>query len=181
MIRQNKNILFIALGVALILLLPWLAMRITGTVNWSPFDFAAAGALLFGTGLAFELVTRKASTIAYRLAVGAAFATALLLLWVNLAVGIIGSEDNPANWMYVGVLAVVVIGSLIARFRPLGMARVLFAAALAQAVVTVIALVMEQGADALEIVMVNGFFVALWVGSAWLFKRANSAVGKVRP
>ena len=30
---------------------------------------------------------------------------ALILVWMNLAVGIIGSEDNLANLMYIGVLA----------------------------------------------------------------------------
>ena len=29
---------------------------------------------------------------------------AFLLIWINLAVGIIGSEDNPANLMYGAVL-----------------------------------------------------------------------------
>jgi len=38
---------------------------------------------------------------AYHLAVGTALAAAVLLVWVNLAVGIIGSEDHPANW-YLG-------------------------------------------------------------------------------
>ena len=34
---------------------------------------------------------------AYRAAVGVAIAAAFILVWMNLAVGIIGSEDNPAN------------------------------------------------------------------------------------
>jgi hypothetical protein len=51
---------------------------------------------------------------------------------MNLAVGVIGTEDDPANLMYVGVLAVGIIGAIIARFRPHGMARTLFATALAQ-------------------------------------------------
>jgi hypothetical protein len=108
--------------------------------------------------------------------VGVALATALLLVWINLAVGIIGSEDNPANWMYLGVLAVLVIGALITRFRPQGMARVLSATALAQAIVTVIALITQQELDTLEILLLNGFFVALWVGSAWLFRRADASL-----
>jgi hypothetical protein len=42
--------------------------------------------------------------------------------------------------MYIGVLAVGIIGAIVARFRPHGMARALFATALAQALVAVIAL-----------------------------------------
>jgi len=112
---------------------------------------------------------------AYRAAVGLAVATALLLVWVNGAVGIIGSEDNPANLMYGGVLAVGIIGALIARFQPHGMARALFATALAQALVAVIALVGGLGlpySPPLELLGLNGFFIALFVGSTWLFRRA---------
>ena len=172
-IMQNKNIILIALAVAFILLLPLLAMQFTDEVAWSLSDFAVAGALLFGTGLAYELVARKAGSIAYRAAVGVALAAALLLVWINLAVGIIGSEDNPANLMYIGVLAVGMIGALIARFRPHGMARALFATALAQAFVAVIALIAEKDLAVFQHLMMNGFFVALWVGSALLFRRAK--------
>jgi len=70
--------------------------------------------------------------MAYRFAVGVALTTAFILLWVNGAVGIIGDESNDANIMYFGVLAVGFIGAIIARFRPLGMARALYAMALAQ-------------------------------------------------
>jgi hypothetical protein len=58
---------------------------------------------------------------------------------VNAAVGIIG--DGPVNVMYFGVPAIGIIGALIARLEPNGMARALFAMALAQMAVPVIALV----------------------------------------
>ena len=181
-ITQNKNIFLIALAVALILLVPLIAMQFSDEVAWSPFDFAFAGALLFGTGLAFELISRKSSTIAYRAAVGVALVTAMLLVWINLAVGIIGSEDNPANKMYLGVLAILILGALIVRFQPQGMARVLFATALAQVVVLVIALIIwkpeltstEALLDVLRVMGVNAFFVVMWVGSGLLFQRADA-------
>ncbi len=163
----------------LILLLPLIAMQFTDEVAWDLADFAVAGALLFGTGLTYELVARKMGSIAYRVAVGVALAAALLLVWVNLAVGLIGSEDELANLMYVGVLAVGIIGAIIARFQPHGMARALFATAIAQMLVAVIALIagMHQypGSSVSEILNVNGFFVALFVLSALLFRRAAQA------
>lgn len=55
---------------------------------------------------------------------------------MNGAVGIVGSEDNPANLMYGGVLAVGIVGAVIARFRAEGMAR-------AQGSVALIALIAE--------------------------------------
>ena len=114
---------------------------------------------------------------AYRAAVGLALAAALILVWMNLAVGLIGSEDNSANLMYGGVLAVGIIGAIIARFRPHGMARTLFATALAQALVPVIALIVgKPQLTSVEIFLgvlgVNAFFFMLFVGSALLFRRA---------
>ena len=165
-----------AAAVALILLLPLVAMQFTDEVNWGLADFVVAGALLFGAGLTYELVARTRANIAYRAAVGVAVAAALILVWGNLAVGLIGTEDNPANLMYIGVLAVGIIGAIIARFQPHGMARALFATALAQALVAVIALIAgmqhHRGSSVAEILMLTGFFAALWLISAWLFRKA---------
>lgn len=181
-LMQNKDILGIALAIGLILLIPLISMQFSDEVTWTPFDFAAAGTLLVGAGLTYVLVSRRASTIMYRAAVGLAVATALFLVWTNLAVGIIGSEDNPANWMYIGVLAVGLIGALLARLQPHGMARALFATALAQMLVVVIALItgiqQTSGSSVFEILMVNAFFSVLWVGSALLFRLASATASK---
>ena len=114
----------------------------------------------------------------FKAACGIAIAGALLLMWLSLGVGIIGKDGDSSNRMYLGVLCVGIVGSLLARFRPQGMARALFATALAQAVVTVIALAAGLGrpwSGPLELVLLNGFFVALFIGSAWLFSRAARA------
>lgn len=174
-----RSVAGVALATALILLVPLLAMQFTGEVAWSVADFAFAGALIFGTGLAYALVplvARKTGNTAYRAAVGVALAAAFLLVWTVGAVGVIGSEDDPANLMYVGVLAVGVIGASTARFRPGGTARALFATALAQAFVAVIALAFglgSPGSGPLEILALNGFFVGLFVGSGLLFRYAG--------
>ena len=111
---------------------------------------------------------------AYRFAVGAALATAFILVWVIGAVGLIGVEGDPFDLIYAGVLAVGVIGAMIARLRPPGMSRTLIAMALAQALVAVFALIAGKHQVAVssvpEIVLLNGFFVALWLGSARLFR-----------
>jgi hypothetical protein len=49
------------------------------------------------------------------------------------------------------------------------MARALFATALAQALIAVIALIAGLGVTPATL---TGFFVALWLGSAWLFRKA---------
>jgi hypothetical protein len=159
----------------LLLLLPLVAMQFTDEVVWDVADFAVAGALLVGAGVTLELAARRTGNGAYRAAVGVALGAAVILAWVNGAVGVIGSESN-ANLMYGGVLAVGVIGALIARFRPHGMARALLATALAQALVAVIALIAGLGSTGpiwpRDLLMLTGFFVALWLGSASLFQKA---------
>ena len=113
---------------------------------------------------------------AYLFAVGVALAAALILVWSSLGVGIIGADGDPANLMYFGVLAVGIVGAIVARFRPPGMARALFATALAQALVAMIALIFGLGSPwspPAEILALNGFFVALFVGSALLFRYAG--------
>ncbi|MDQ3645772.1 MAG: hypothetical protein M3345_02410, partial [Actinomycetota bacterium] len=133
------------------------------------------GALIFGTGLTYVLVARKAGNIAYRAAVGVALAAAFILVWLSPGVGIIGADGDPANLMYFGVLAVGIIGAVVSRFRPHGMARALFATSLAQASVAAIALILGLGlpwSPPVELLALNGFFVALFVGSALLFRYA---------
>ena len=110
---------------------------------------------------------RKAGTVAYRAAAGVALAGALLLVWMH---GAVATEDDSPGPIFFGVLAVGIIGAIIARFRPHGMARTLFATALAQALVAVIAMIAWE--QYFEILILNGFFIALWVGSALLFRRA---------
>ena len=110
----------------------------------------------------------------YRSAVGLALATALILLWVNGAVGVIGSENNDANLMYFGVLAVGIVGAVIGRLQPRGMSFALFATAIAQALVTLVAIIGRLGFPAsspLELFLLNGLFIALWVVSACLFRQ----------
>ena len=113
------------------------------------------------------------STTAYRVAAGLALTAAILILWMNAAAGLIGIEDDdPANLLYVGVLAIGFLGALAARFQPRGLARALFATALAQAVVGAIALRLPNTAGPVQIVLLHGAFVALFAGAALLFRHA---------
>ena len=161
---------------ALILLLPLVAMQFTDEVAWDETDFAIMGMILFGACGIYELAARRTGNIAYRAAVGVAVVAAFILIWINLAVGIIGSEDNPANLMYGGVLAVAIVGALMVRFQPHGMARALATTELAQALVGGIAVSAGWGSAGANwrwpIVVLTGFFAALWLGSAWLFRKA---------
>src|SRR5688500_6709119 len=109
----------------------------------------------------------------YRFAVMLALTAAFLIVWLNAAAGLISIEDDdPANLLYVGVLAIGFIGAIIARLQPSGLARAMFATALAQASVGAIALMLPNTASSVQIVIVHGIFVALFAGAGLLFRHA---------
>jgi FtsH-binding integral membrane protein len=107
---------------------------------------------------------------AYKTAVGIAVVSALLTLWMQ---GAVATADDSPGPIFLGVLGVGVVGVTIARLRPQGMARALLAVALAQALVAVIAMIAWK--QYLELSILNAFFIAMWVGSALLFRRAARA------
>lgn len=166
-IRQSRTLVRASLGTVLLLLVPLVAMQFTDEVDWDVIDFVVAGGLLFGAGLTFGLTAKMRSNFAYRAGAGLAVAAALLLVWINLAVGVMGNSGDPANWIYIWVLAIAIIGGLIVRFKPHGMALVLLAAALAQILIAVVTQTAERGPT-----LLNGFFATLWLAAAYLFQRA---------
>jgi hypothetical protein len=149
---------------------PAFAMRFApgAGFDWSPMDFGVMGVLLGGVGLGVELVVRASSSLAWRAGAVVAVLAAFLTLWVNLAVGMIGSEDNPYNFIFLGVLALGLAGALVARFRAANMARAMLAAAIAQA---------AAGAGGLSQDVRGGIFsigfAAFWLLAAGLFALAS--------
>jgi hypothetical protein len=183
---HNKNIIRIAIGTGCILLIPLMGNLFMGW-HWPWYAFPFWGSLLFGTGLVFEFMASKRGTIAYKVAVGIACLTGFALVFVNAAAGIIG--DGPVNLMYLGVIAVGVVGAFMARFHPRGMALALLATAVAQMLVPVIALLLWQAGweewltsprspnppfhpGVGPVFGLNAVFAAIWVASALLFGRA---------
>ncbi len=86
--RINLRIVLWSLA-ACLLLLPLAAMQVTTGVNWDGPDFAAAALLLGGAGLGIELAVRMVRNRSTRLALIGAVLLTLLLIWAELAVGII--------------------------------------------------------------------------------------------
>jgi hypothetical protein len=160
----------------MLLVLPLLAMQFTDEVQWTFSDFVFAAILILGVGIPFELTVRKTGNTAFRVAAGIALSAAFLIIWLSGAVGIIGSENNDANMMYAGVLTIAVVGVIVARFRPHGMARAMFATAFAQGSVGVIALAGNLGAGdpswPWDVVFLTIFFTSMWLFSGSLFRRA---------
>lgn len=161
---------------AALIVTPAVAMQFTSEVKWTLFDFAFAAVLIGGTGLLVELAVRASGKWSYRGGALVALATAFLLIWVNAAVGVIGNEDNPANLVFLGIIAVAVAGTIVARARPDGMARAMALAAAAQALTG--AVVFAAGFGSTEppgpfrLLVLIELFAVLWAASALLFRAA---------
>lgn len=171
--RIRRQIALVGLGTAALLMIP-LAARFP----WSLGDFLVMGTLLFGTGLAYILISSRSESLAYKAAVGLGAGTAFLLVWVNGAVGIIGSEDNPANLLYAGVLLVGLLGTLFARFRARAMSWALYAASVAQMLVPFAALIFwrstfDEPPGLVGVFVLNAFFAGLFALSGALFRKAS--------
>ena len=120
---------------------------------------------------------RRASH-AYRAGLALAVGTAVFLVLGAGALGIIG--DGRADRAYVAVLGVLVVGSVLARLRPAGMAVALAATALAQVLVPVVLLVSgaegTHGVSLLDVAGLTALFAGLFALSAWQFRRSADRV-----
>ncbi len=149
---------------AFLLLLPFVAMRFTSAVRWSGSDFIFMGSLLGVVVFGFEFLVRRSNGLAYRMGAAAAVITGFLTTWVNGAVGMIGSENNPFNLLFGGVLLIALAGAIVVRFKPAGMARTMVVAAIAQAAIGAFGF----STDVRGAVFSIGFG-ALWLIAAGLF------------
>jgi hypothetical protein len=164
-------------GAALLFLLPVAAEQLWAEMAWTASDFVFWGVMLLLALGAFEASMRASRNWAYRAGAVVAIGSAFLLVWVNGAVGIIGSEDNPANLLYAGVLTLAIGGAVGAGARPQGLARSLTATAIAQVLVGALALARGWGAGTepnwlAAIVGATAVFGAAWLLAAWLFRAA---------
>ena len=152
-----------------LLLLPAIAMQLGAEgVHWTGSDFVVMGVLLGSACGAYEVAVRMSGSSAYRLGFALAIVLGFLLVWINLAVGIIGGEDNIANAVFAGVLLVGAIGTLLGQLRATGMARAMVATGIAQLLAGGYALALGS----IEGGMLSGAFAALWLTSAALFRKA---------
>ena len=90
-LAKYKRFLFmlsIAFGLFMV---PLIARQFTQTVNWSVNDFIVMGILLLSTSLFCELVVRNIQKIYFRIILVIAVLLLILLIWVELAVGVIGT------------------------------------------------------------------------------------------
>lgn len=149
-------------------------------VQWN--ETIAYAVIFLAMGGAYELLrwlwTREKT---YRIAFIIGFLSMFFLGWISGAVGIIGSENNPANLMYWAVPLVAVVGSLISRMKPRGMTYTMFATAIVHFLVPVFALfvwpanVSWGNAGVIGVFIINSIIAVLFAISGVLFRRAYVA------
>lgn len=155
-----------------LLVLPAVAMQFTAEVNWTFSDFVFMGLLLAAAASAVEIGMRVSRDAFYRLGVLAATAGAFLTVWVNAAVGMIGSEDNVVNLLYLGVVMTALVGSILARLRAAGMARAMFAALALHVAIGIAALVVDLGDTPARVIGVTALFAMPWLLAGALLRAA---------
>jgi hypothetical protein len=174
--RSPWRLLLWAVPTALLTTPAVMMMRAAEGWDWSGFDFVFGAVLLYGTTGLIDLAIRKGGSTAYRLGAGLAVLAAFLLIWINGAVGVIGNEDNPANLVFFGIIAVALAGSILARFEARGMSRAMLVACALNAAVAAAVPVFAWGADeppgAIGLTFLIGGFALMWGLSSALFAKA---------
>ncbi len=112
-----KHIVNIALGALALLLIPLTLNLTIGTGvdgqgwNWTLSDFVFAFILMFATGVAYKLLTKKTDRPERRYLIGGILALIFALIWIQAAVGIFDKRDYklvvrdrytfevPAEWI----------------------------------------------------------------------------------
>ena len=147
-------------------------------------DFIVFGAMLGGAALPLLLAAFLAPDWFYRGGVAIAVGASFVMVWISLAVGIIGEPGNVGNLMFAGVLAIALGGSILARFRAGGMANAMFAAAFALCAIPIAAVTMRLGLNSthwpLDVIVLSGFFAAAFAASALLFRYSARTPAHIR-
>lgn len=144
------------------------------------FEFALLGLFMFGLFATFRFLVRRASgNRFFKYGMALTLLAAFLLFWVNGAVGIIGSENNDANMLYLGVVLIVFGGIVLVRFTALKMKRVALAAACAMVMIAVVALATGLGVSGpiwpWDVVWITAFFSGMWFLASWFFNKAEQS------
>lgn len=87
--KQKTTIIFAV--PALLMITAFLGNLFVEGWNWSPFDFAMAAVLLFGTAFFINLVIKSKKPLLTKLMICFIILLLLALVWVELAVGIFGT------------------------------------------------------------------------------------------
>ena len=68
-----------------------MGMAVTDEFNWSPSDFIIMGALLLALGIGIQLIRQRVKQPNNRMLLIGILVVLILLTWIELAVGILGT------------------------------------------------------------------------------------------
>lgn len=88
---KAKNIIRSILVAELILLVPLIAMQFSDEWDWKLSDFIIVGILLAGVGVGAQMIMHGIKNNRRQAVIGIVLAAAMILAWIELAVGIFGS------------------------------------------------------------------------------------------
>lgn len=88
---KKQNIIRSMLAAQLVLLIPLIAMQFSDEWDWKLPDFIIIGILLAGVGYAYQLIVTGSKNNLRQVAIGIVLAAAMVLIWIELAVGPFGS------------------------------------------------------------------------------------------
>ncbi|HRH19336.1 MAG TPA: hypothetical protein PLE81_01730 [Brevundimonas sp.] len=167
--RRLDNILRLIMwcGLLALWLVPLIAKQFTDEIQWTVSDHVFWAIMLIVPGAIVDLTSRLTGDWAYRFGIIIALGTAFVITWANLAVGIVGNEDNPLNLIFFGVILVALIGAPLVGFKAARMRWVMIATAVAQVLSGLVALQAEA-----FVLVFCGIATALWLTSAALFGKA---------
>jgi hypothetical protein len=171
--QLGKTTLRVALGSLAVLTVPLVASRLVEGWNWPAGAFVFVYVLFFGTGMAYALIARRMGAWSYKVGVGVALVAGFALGWSNMVQ--VADSGHPENLVYYSVLAVGVVGALLARLQARGLALTLFVMA---ATLALIAVILPSGAPpdmARRMAIGHGVYVALFTASGLMFRHASLA------
>ena len=154
----------------LLLLLPLVMMQFSDEWNWNIGGFLAAGIMIGGVGLLYELAERASTSRAYRAGVAIALGASFLTIWTT----IVRDDENGVGFL----LLVMAAGasSFAAHFRAAGMARAMFGIAVMEMLLGMLIATAPSTATLpfgpTQYLVYCGFFAFLWLSSAGLFRAA---------
>ncbi len=157
-------------GAVALILTPLVAMQFTNEVDWDETDFIVA-AIIFGiVGGLIEFAVRVSSNWYFRFGAIFAVLAGFMVVWSNLAVGMIGNEDNPVNLWFGAVLLIAILGAILSRFHSQAIAVAMLTAGLTQAAIGLFAGILgpDPRGGIFTIVLASFWFI-----SGALFKSAN--------
>ena len=146
-------------------------------MNWSTADFAFAAALIGTLVLGIWLAIRLNRHLLYRAAFLLTLAGSLVLIWINGAIGVIGSAGNPANLLFGIVLLIGLVGMVASRFRAGGMSATLLIMAVIQTGIGTTAIALNLGdGGALwpwDTFAATAVFTTIWLAASLGFRMSR--------